>query len=447
MHPPTVVAMIAVQLLGMGALFLYASRRLPDLGLLWSWAIASIAMGAAHAARWFIGIDALPPSTVWIDMLMVLSPLLYIVGTRELLAQGPLGVEGDTYAGHDTAPLQEAARTDEARRSLRRRQWRSVLAVAAAFLVVQTAVTYGVSARARFVLLYGLMGLLYACMGVIALRGIAGLGRESAMRWPIAAFGTSILLLALLTLLRAGVIVRDGPVAVAEGWFTTVYFCTLSVMVVLIAVIVVWSVFARMSDALHRLARHDRLTGALNRHGLDEAIERHFARGDAPAMALLALDIDHFKRINDSHGHAIGDVVLRAVVRSLLAHCRSDDIVARTGGEEFLVAHATPDPDRALALAERLREAVAAVRVRGRLEDEIHCTVSVGVSDPFDRLADRERAAAEADRALYAAKANGRNRCERAGRTQPSTLASVSSASSSIQSTTDLHTNPTTLSR
>jgi diguanylate cyclase (GGDEF)-like protein len=429
MHPPTVITMLAVHLIGMGLLFLYASKRLPDQQLLWPWAIASLSMGSAYVARLVIGLGELPPSSVWIDTLMVLALLLYIVGVRELL-------------GHE-------------------RRLRPVLAAAAGFLVVQAAVTYGVSATARFALLYCVLGVLYLVMGGVATHGTRGLDRASAMRWPLGTFGVLIVVLGALSLVRGVVVAREGAATMYQGWTAAVYFAYGSVVVVLLAVIVVWNVFARMSDALHRLARHDPLTGALNRHGLEEALQRHFAQPGAPAMALLAFDIDHFKRINDGHGHATGDTVLRAVVRSLLAHCRSDDIVARTGGEEFLVAHATDDAARAAALAERLRESVAAVRVRGRLEDEIHCTVSVGVSAAFGALGDWERAAGEADAALYAAKANGRNRCERfepllarppasPGERlahHPSTLASVSSASSSIQSTTDRQTSPTTLSR
>jgi diguanylate cyclase (GGDEF)-like protein len=426
MHPPTVLAMLAVNLIGMGLLFLYVSRRLQDQQQLWPWALASLAMGSAYVARYAFGSTDFPPSTVWVDALMVLALLLYIVGVRELL-------------GHE-------------------RRLRPVLVAAVGFLVLQTAVTYGVSTVARFVVLYSVMALLYLGMGGAALHGVRRLDRDSGLRWSLGALGVLVVVLGLLAVGRAVTIARDGAPAMYQGWFAALYFVYGSVVAVLLAVIVVWNVFARMSDALNRLARHDPLTGALNRHGLQESLQRHFAQPDAPAMTLLAFDIDHFKPINDAHGHATGDVVLRAVVRSLLAHCRSDDIVARTGGEEFIVAHVTHDAARALALAERLREGVAAVRVRGRLEDEIHCTVSVGVSNTFECLTDWERAAGEADRALYAAKANGRNRCERAEPAragerlehpalQPSTFANVSSASSNIHSTTDLQTSPTTLSR
>jgi diguanylate cyclase (GGDEF)-like protein len=125
----------------------------------------------------------------------------------------------------------------------------------------------------------------------------------------------------------------------------------------------------------------------------------------------MMLDLDHFKRLNDAHGHAAGDAVLRAVSTSLGATVRPTDVLARTGGEEIVVLGLVGDPDEAARLAERLRTAVA----NSRTVDGHAVTVSIGValtrpvdgedaSDALWRLVDR------ADAAMYEAKQQGRDR-------------------------------------
>ena len=186
-----------------------------------------------------------------------------------------------------------------------------------------------------------------------------------------------------------------------------------------------WMVFVRLNDRLAQLATHDPLTGLLNRHGLDEALQRHFGLRPPQALVLCQLDIDHFKRINDSHGHAAGDAVLRGVADTLAAQVRAGDLVARLGGEELLVGLASTDPTQALALAERLRSTVA--RCAHPLKDSqvLHCTVNIGVSGVLQQRAAWEAglrdadADADADAALYSAKQAGRNRVVAASEAAP----------------------------
>jgi diguanylate cyclase (GGDEF)-like protein len=378
MHPPTVVLMLAVHLIGMGALFLYAARRLPGQRTVLPWACGSLGFGLAYLARLAAGLREPPDHTVWIDALLVLSELMLLAGVRELLGGG--------------------------------RRLRTACAIAVMFLGVQGALTFGFGAVTRFAVLNAVMAALYVAIGATSLQGIARVGRGSGLRPPLAVFGTLMTLLGVLTGVRGILVLSDGIASMYEGWFAGAFFAYGSVVSVLVAVILVWIVFARLSETLHHMARHDALTGALNRHGLLQALERHFAPESRPAMVLMAVDVDHFKAINDEHGHAVGDAVLRAIARSLLAHCRSEDIVARTGGEEFLVGYAADDPRQALDIAERIRSAVAAIRIRGRFDGDVRCTVSIGLSRTFVRLDEWERAAIEADRALYAAKAKGRDR-------------------------------------
>ena len=131
---------------------------------------------------------------------------------------------------------------------------------------------------------------------------------------------------------------------------------------------------------------------------------------------MLFLDIDHFKRINDEYGHPVGDECLRLVAECLRRQLRGEDVVSRYGGEEFLVLLPGQSQDQARKIAERIREASAALRVKHE-SGLVKFTVSIGVAA---RKGD-EGAAAElierADRAMYQAKRNGRNRVQLASTT------------------------------
>jgi diguanylate cyclase (GGDEF)-like protein len=169
----------------------------------------------------------------------------------------------------------------------------------------------------------------------------------------------------------------------------------------------------RLLVATQTLTRLDPLTGLFNRRFLVEQAPRLWrqARRDGSRVTAMVLDLDHFKRLNDAHGHAAGDAVLRAVAGSLLATVRPNDILARIGGEELVVLGVVSDPDEATHLAERLRFAVAG----SRDADGHAATASIGVAlarpvdgehptDALWRLVDR------ADAAMYAAKQQGRDR-------------------------------------
>ncbi len=165
----------------------------------------------------------------------------------------------------------------------------------------------------------------------------------------------------------------------------------------------------RVSRRMRDLAMTDELTRLPNRRHFMALAETACGRGGP--LALAALDIDHFKRINDRHGHAAGDVVLQRVAHALRAALRPGDVVGRTGGEEFMaLLHGASEAD-ALGAAERLRAAVQAVDGAG-LPAGVRPSISVGVAgwmgpgDTLDALSRR------ADAALYVAKEGGRNRVE-----------------------------------
>lgn len=159
----------------------------------------------------------------------------------------------------------------------------------------------------------------------------------------------------------------------------------------------------------------DALTGLANRKGFDQAITACLlqAQTGVSSLCLLMIDVDHFKKINDTYGHLFGDSVLAAIGQILRANVKGKDTAARYGGEEFAVILPETPRGGAVGLAEALRALVAACRVKhngSRNESWIgHIAVSIGVADYVAGESATEFVA-RADRALYAAKAQGRNR-------------------------------------
>ena len=171
----------------------------------------------------------------------------------------------------------------------------------------------------------------------------------------------------------------------------------------------------RLNENYHRsmsLALADELTGLYNRRyllaHLDELVAR--VNRDGVGAAVLLVDIDHFKRVNDTFGHAAGDDVLRELSARAMKAVRTVDLVARLGGEEFVVVMPETDPQIATAVAERLRLAVAGepfiIRASG---ERLSITISIGVTTATPWREHRDRLLKRADDALYQAKAQGRD--------------------------------------
>lgn len=155
-----------------------------------------------------------------------------------------------------------------------------------------------------------------------------------------------------------------------------------------------------------RLARHDGLTGLANRNEFDAALERELSRAQrtGTSLSLVLVDVDHFKVVNDTHGHQVGDQVLRQVGAGLERLVRREDVAARYGGEEFVVLLPGVDGEGGTAFAERVRE-----RLNTEV-DAVTITVSAGVACYPDNARDVDELVGRADGALYAAKRSGRNR-------------------------------------
>ncbi|WP_109806974.1 sensor domain-containing diguanylate cyclase [Sphingosinithalassobacter portus] len=209
------------------------------------------------------------------------------------------------------------------------------------------------------------------------------------------------------TLLTIGFSAPVGERAFANSIFWQTLQLSLAVLGVSLALAIFAAAFSDLLDD----ARHDRtidaLTGTLNRHGLEEAVAARMKKPEGPTSVVLC-DVDHFKRINDSHGHDVGDAVLKAIGSILRDAARQKDLIGRFGGEEFLILLSDADLKKATQCAERLRLAVASHDFPLLSESE-SVTASFGVAErrPGETW---ESLFKRADICLYAAKHAGRNR-------------------------------------
>jgi len=262
----------------------------------------------------------------------------------------------------------------------------------------------------------------------------AGDVRRAVLRL-LGAVTTGVLVYGYVTLSLAGQQLADAgpqPQAVRVLQDTTwVFFWVFALIVVFIALFGYqlfhqWqrsadALVAELNDAnarLAALARTDGLTGLLNRRSMDERLRdevQRMARSGAGAT-LVMLDIDHFKQVNDRHGHPAGDAVIRALAQAIRAEAREVDVVGRWGGEEFLLLLPETDAAGAHAVAERLRLRVAALATVHEGQ-ALPCTVSLGVAAYEPGVPDTALTGwlSRADQALYEAKRRGRNQTVLAG--------------------------------
>jgi diguanylate cyclase (GGDEF)-like protein len=184
----------------------------------------------------------------------------------------------------------------------------------------------------------------------------------------------------------------------------------------IIATIVLYSVSfllyrnSQSESVLKRLATTDPLTGTLNRRHYMELMSREQRRAERynAVFSVLMIDIDHFKRVNDTHGHQIGDQAIQAMSCACQKALRPTDLLARYGGEEFIITLTHTDQPGAAKVAERLREAVSEIELQTE-QGVLKFTISIGVCTFFKRSL-LEEIIGRADQALYQAKTSGRNR-------------------------------------
>lgn len=241
---------------------------------------------------------------------------------------------------------------------------------------------------------------------------------------------------------------HGSPAAWGEAWFTTVVYAVLALTMIAVqgnlssrmtrlvelferveegdfsqeydvaadrrpdALTVVGRAYNRMRSQLISLVITDSLSGCVNRRGFEVELRRELARAARAAhpVSLIAVDVDHFKQINDRYGHLVGDQVIAEIGRLLREATRGSDLVARMGGEEFMFLLPETDADGALQLAERVAERVRAHRFPG-VPASHRVTASFGVAAEIVRDVDvAEDLRGRADEALYAAKREGRDR-------------------------------------
>lgn len=227
--------------------------------------------------------------------------------------------------------------------------------------------------------------------------------------------GVGLLLLVMLLRGIDGVTgVVSGETLLQDGTMQTLTFVATFAVALVSSLGFVFMSKERADEANRRLAALDELTGVANRRFIIAALDRDVGRAlrTRQSMAVMMVDIDNFKGINDTHGHLVGDQMLRNVVDVIQHRIRAQDIVGRYGGEEFLVVLADTTAQGAQQLAEQLRAAVQETTF-GRPGDSVGVTVSIGVfggrlepGDSWDQIIHA------ADMALYRAKQNGRNRVE-----------------------------------
>ena len=256
------------------------------------------------------------------------------------------------------------------------------------------------SQRQMFVVQGGSVTLFFAATGLVC--GWRG--------WLYRNIGDAIITYAALTVTVGMPIAIYYFLGADQQTGEAIAFGVHSVAYALVAMGFLASVVIEYQQHLSNLATLDPLTRLLNRRGLEDALQISLAqasRRGSPTSAIM-VDIDHFKGVNDSFGHEVGDHVLRQVADVLGRLSRSSDVVARIGGEEFLLILPDTELEAAMVLAERIREAIGE---RPLLVDSqrIGVTVSLGVACTVGG-ANLDELSQEADRAMYLAKRGGRNR-------------------------------------
>ncbi len=250
----------------------------------------------------------------------------------------------------------------------------------------------------------------------------------------------SVLIGCIAMLIRSAAYTHFYPeIAAEQGRSLVLLAFALGAGISLPLVTIFFSMALRLTRAMSKLkdiATHDCLTGLLNRNAFEDAVrarQGELMRDGEHEDAILVIDIDHFKSINDRNGHAAGDQVLRMASVCIAGNAFERDFVARIGGEEFAVLLKNCGPNGAAMAAERIRNALSESKTQFEGMD-LQITASVGGA-LFPRGAEYHTTYRSADNALYRAKRNGRNRCDFNGLPLSPTIGDTVSDNASSRST------------
>lgn len=376
------VGMLCAHLLCFSVMFLLISQRLHGnrMGMDF-FAVGNLLLGSAYVLQLIEGSPGWSVMSVANHTLTLAAPVAYWLGAMRFFGQ--------------PVPL-----------------WRPLLAFSVAYGLTQCLVQWSAGPAGRYALLAAMAAVLFFVMTLTALYGVRTFAKDlygEMIFFAILIGGTCV-----LNAMKFLKIVNGGMEALQlDSRFHTffyVYMCTLATV---LPPSIVWLVLRRLTDALRNTAARDPMTHLLNRRGLSEALQLHFNNRSARPACLLLMDVDHFKLINDTHGHQAGDEVICRVADLLRATARHGDLTGRIGGEEFVAVCLETDGDGVMQLAERLRADIESQAIRiADAGPVLRCTVTIGISPPFHGTHGLEDALRQADAALYRGKAAGRNRVE-----------------------------------
>jgi len=332
-----------------------------------------------------------------------------LIGLRGQIPDGLSVVLGNTLMTTSLALIAEGVYQFQQRKPQRGWVWTPVVVMLVAFSFLQA----NIQAR---VLLNAVL-LSFQCVLLLGL--ILGRRHVTPGRGQYFVVAGLMLLLTLLLLRGVGALtgwmqltsITDSNVVQAA----TFIFATLGIMLIALGLVLMTKEDA--DERNRRLALQDELTGLHNRRFILEVLAQQLAlarRNNRP-LAVMILDLDYFKRVNDTHGHLVGDQVLRDVAACIQIRLRAQDIAGRWGGEEFIVILPDTDASGAAVVAEQLRQAVEQTHFEPAEGQPLQLTLSIGLQALEPGAAHgRDELLGAADQALYLAKRYGRNRVERA---------------------------------
>lgn len=379
-----ILGMLCVHLLCFCVLFMLISRRLPGgkMGME-VFALGNLLLGCAYILQLLGGKPGWSVMSLVNHTLTLCAPVVYVVGAMRFFNR--------------PTPV-----------------WRPLLILALAYSAAQVLVQSTLGLEARQAMLAAACTLLFLCMTITLLWGTRSFARNMAVEMVV--FAILIAGICVLNAMKFMLILKGGLQALdMNSRFQMVFYIYMSFLGTVIPPGAVWLALRRLTDELGSMAAQDPLTKLLNRRGLLDGLEAHFAVRKAAPVHLLIVDIDRFKRINDNYGHQFGDNVLCRVAEAIQQSTRRSDLKCRLGGEEFLVLCPGLKGDEVLQLAERIRAAIAEIAIPGiSLHGSVTCTATIGVSNPFITSQAFDSTLQQADAALYRGKSAGRNRVQRA---------------------------------